>query len=291
MSSWGNNDNAANSPYWAVNSTIAHGGAGAAPTAANVALLYGNTTPDVYTTDVTVGLFMVNNTEITAGSDNVVGVSLVTKGSGYVESPGVSFSGGGGSSAAASASITAGGKVSKILVTNGGSSYETVPTVTVQVPLMTVLTSIVNTSANTIGYVGHQQPTGAALTYNNGGGTTMAGLTSGTIYYAIAVDANTIALATSTANAANNVQVDITGAGNDGQYLVINAGVRATAVAEKGLGADGDGNGSSERVVHTGWNMKKTGSGGRAGRVQWETLVATSTVIGDGSDDITLPDA
>jgi hypothetical protein len=33
------------------------------------------------------------------------------------------------------------------------------------------------------------------------------------------------------------------------------------------------------------------GSGGRAGRVQYETLVAISEIIGDGSDDITLPDA
>jgi hypothetical protein len=291
MSSWGNNDNAANAPFWAVNSTIAHGGAGAAPTAANAALLYGNTTPDVYTTDATVGLFMIDTTEISAGSDNVTGVSIVNKGAGYVEAPGVTFSGGGGSSAAASASITAGGKVSKIIITNTGSSYETVPTVTVQVPLMTIPTTAVTTAANTITYVGHSQANSASLTYNNGGGTTMAGLTSGNTYYAIVVDANTIALATSTANAANNVQVDITGTGNNGQYFIIDAGTRATAVAEKGLGADGDGNASSERAVHSGWNLKTTGSGGRAGRVQIETLVAISEIKGDGSDDLTAPDA
>ena len=64
MSSWGNYDNAANAPYWAVNSTIAPDNSNRAmPTAANVALLYGNTTPNVYTTDETLGLFMVDKNE------------------------------------------------------------------------------------------------------------------------------------------------------------------------------------------------------------------------------------
>jgi hypothetical protein len=64
MPSWGNNDNAANAPYWAVNSTIINATDtkinASAPTAANVALLYQNTTPDVYTTDETIGLFAVD---------------------------------------------------------------------------------------------------------------------------------------------------------------------------------------------------------------------------------------
>ena len=64
MSSWGNNDNAANAPYWAVNSTIApNNPTQAEPTAVNVALLYGNTTPDVYTTDETIGLFGIDANE------------------------------------------------------------------------------------------------------------------------------------------------------------------------------------------------------------------------------------
>ena len=64
MPSWGNNDNAANAPYWAVNSTIVNATDtkinASAPTAANVALLYQNTSPDVYTTGETIGLFAVD---------------------------------------------------------------------------------------------------------------------------------------------------------------------------------------------------------------------------------------
>jgi hypothetical protein len=67
MSSHGNYDNAANAPYWAVNSTIVNAtnvkANYSAPTAANVALLYGNTTSDVYTAGETIGLFMVDANE------------------------------------------------------------------------------------------------------------------------------------------------------------------------------------------------------------------------------------
>jgi hypothetical protein len=69
MSSWGNYDSAANAPYWAV-STVSTGvnEAAAAPTAANVALLYGNTTSDVYVTNATVGLFMADRFEVKANT-------------------------------------------------------------------------------------------------------------------------------------------------------------------------------------------------------------------------------
>jgi hypothetical protein len=85
MSSWGNNDNAANAPYWAVNSTIVNAAGvksiNAAPTAANVALLYGNTTPDVYTVGETIGLFAVDANEAAVGGKNS-GWVLRTTGSG-----------------------------------------------------------------------------------------------------------------------------------------------------------------------------------------------------------------
>ena len=68
MSSWGNNDNAANAPYWAVNSTIVNAANtklnASAPTADNVALLYANTTADVYTIGETIGLFALDNNEV-----------------------------------------------------------------------------------------------------------------------------------------------------------------------------------------------------------------------------------
>lgn len=43
------------------------------------------------------------------------------------------------------------------------------------------------------------------------------------------------------------------------------------------------------KVAHTGWILRTVGSGGRAGRVMTEVLVAGG-ITSDGSDDTTLPD-
>lgn len=42
--------------------------------------------------------------------------------------------------------------------------------------------------------------------------------------------------------------------------------------------------------AHSGWNLRTVGSGGRAGRVFYETLVATGSISGDADDDNVLPD-
>lgn len=86
MSSWGKNDNAANAPYWAVNSTIVNAAdvkaVAAAPTAANVALLYANTQADAYTTNSTIGLFGVDTNEASTSNRVHSGWVLRTTGSG-----------------------------------------------------------------------------------------------------------------------------------------------------------------------------------------------------------------
>lgn len=43
------------------------------------------------------------------------------------------------------------------------------------------------------------------------------------------------------------------------------------------------------RAAHAGWVLRKVGTGGRAGRVQMETLVAMKSITGDAEDTI-LPD-
>lgn len=50
--------------------------------------------------------------------------------------------------------------------------------------------------------------------------------------------------------------------------------------------------GANTKVTHAGWNLRTVGSGGRAGRVQNETLVAFGGNFSgsDGSDDDVVPD-
>ena len=51
------------------------------------------------------------------------------------------------------------------------------------------------------------------------------------------------------------------------------------------------GGGKNRGVTHAGWIKRTVGTGGRAGRVQYETLVAMGSMTGDGSDDTILPDS
>jgi hypothetical protein len=289
MSSWGNNDNAANAPYWAVDTiSTTNASIASAPTAANVALLYGNTQFQAYTQGMTVGLFMVDATETTAGGDNVVDISLSNQGAGYVEAPSVSIVASAGAYSATATATIAAGLVSNITVANTGVGYTSTPAVTINVPVLTTPLASVITANNVVMYTGHGQANSAALVYNWNGVANIGGITNANTYYVVPVDANRFSLATSAANAANNSVIDLTTTGGAGQYFAIVDATRATAIASRGLSQSVDG---SEHATHIGWNIKTVGSGGRAGRVQYETLVAISQVIGDGSDDITLPDA
>lgn len=44
------------------------------------------------------------------------------------------------------------------------------------------------------------------------------------------------------------------------------------------------------RGAHAGWQFRREGTGGRAGRVTYETLVAMKSISGDGSDDTYFED-
>lgn len=73
--------------------------------------------------------------------------------------------------------------------------------------------SAVDDAADTITITGHGWiESGAPVIYNEGAGNTITNLTDGVTYYVIYVDANTIQLATSEANALAGSQIDITDA-------------------------------------------------------------------------------
>jgi hypothetical protein len=70
-------------------------------------------------------------------------------------------------------------------------------------------------STNIITLTEHDLFTGDEVVYNNGGGTSIGGLTSGNTYYVVKMTANTIKLATTRANAVANtpVVIDLTAVG------------------------------------------------------------------------------
>lgn len=80
--------------------------------------------------------------------------------------------------------------------------------------------------------------------------------------------------------------VNLTGTGNNAQFFELDDETLATAVAAKGTGATGT------SASHTGWVKRTVGTGARAGRIQYEVLVAMSKngITGDADDDIEFSD-
>ena len=72
----------------------------------------------------------------------------------------------------------------------------------------------------------------------------------------------------------------------------VKLGVFGVDIVEQGLGNNATGIGS-----HSGWNLVTQGTGGRAGRIQTETLVAMGSMLttsdgsGTANDDTTFADA
>ena len=75
-------------------------------------------------------------------------------------------------------------------------------------------------------------------------------------------------------------------------YGNLTANVYKTGVTIGQFGVDNDemaASSTTSQPQHAGWVLRTEGSGGRAGRVQYETLVAMGSMTGDGEDSV-FPD-
>ena len=200
-----------------------------------------------------------------------------------------------GDTAAATATMS-GGKVTGFTITNVGSDYQSAPSVTIAAPSGTGNLNLTSSSVLIVADDEIVVPaafyaaisTGESVTYAQGGSGAQADLTDGTVYYLIkSGTANKISLATSAANALAGTKIDLTAVASGGTAHSFVGGT-ATATATLGLGVDGDDN--RRDIAHVGWVKKTVGTGGRAGRIHYETLVAASSMSGD-AEDIATPDS
>ena len=200
-----------------------------------------------------------------------------------------------GDTATATATIS-GGKVTGITVTGVGSDYQSAPSVTVAAPGGTGSLNLTSSSVLITGTDEIVIPsalyavltTGDAMTYAEGGSGNQADLTDGTVYFAIkSGTSNRMKLATTYANAVAGTAIDLTAVASGGTAHSFTGGT-AAATANLGLGVDGDDD--RREISHVGWVKKTVGTGGRAGRVHYETLVAASSISGD-AEDIATPDS
>ncbi len=106
-----------------------------------------------------------------------------------------------------------------------GTAYETATAVVIDGTV-----AAVDVVENTITETAHGFETGDKVVYTNGGGTSITGLTSTNTYYVIRVDANTIQLASSYANAIAGTEIDLTVVGV-GTSQVLTPTITATFLA------------------------------------------------------------
>ena len=138
------------------------------------------------------------------------------------------------------------------------------------------------TSPVVIGLSG--SPAGASHAFTNH-------LTNDKPMFVIRTGATTFKLARTSALATAGTSVDVTYVGTNGsdrKMFLTSAATAATAVANVGGGTD-EGE-SPTGIAHAGWIRRTVGTGGRAGRVQYETLVAMGSITGDQADDMQFQD-
>jgi len=175
---------------------------------------------------------------ISPGIDSVYTLLLGSQGTKYVEVPNVTIAAPGtGTTATATAAIDA-GKVITLSVSDAGNGYTSAPAVTISYPKLTFNgATAVNDVAETITYTGHRLVTGDAVVYNNGGGTSIGGLTSTNTYYVIKVNDNIIQLAGSSGDASSGTYINLTDGVGSAHTLTLTTG-QATATAVLGTGGE-----------------------------------------------------
>ena len=263
-----------------------------APTRANANLLYGNTTLSGVVTNEVVGVYGVDTTEIGIGTGPVVEGVITFAGSGYRANTTVAFtSNNTGSSAVANAQSNSSGKIAAINISTNGSGYTSSPIITLAAP--TAQTFPGNTTAVTVGNTTNTGwitlGTNAPFFTNNdvvtylvaAANTALGGLVNATAYYVLTVNSTAIQLKS---DPQANQSINISSVPTSAQAGHSITGETATGVVTVG-GAKNKG------IAHAGWVVRTAGTGGRAGRVQYETLVAMGSMSSDGSDDNPLPDA
>ena len=286
MAQWGNTDDAANSVLWATAAV------NLPANTTNQTALFGNTTVDAFlnngvAVNRAVGQFGLDVNEITVtGNTAVAQYVIVNPGSGYNANAAVTVANTtGGSNTQAANSTATGGRVTAVTANVTIRGYTDVPAVTIAAPaaqsfnansaVTNATDAIAITTANSFFLAGDK------VTYTvAAGNTALTNLTSGTAYYIKTSNTTAVTLAT----VPNGDTIDLTkGLTETGHSLT---GETATAVAVL------TGRGYTKGAAHTGWVLRTVGEGGRAGRVQYETLVAFGgNFSNDGSDDAILHDA
>jgi hypothetical protein len=261
MSLWSNTDANTSAPKFAV--------AGGLGVAGDGDVLYGNTTQDAFVTGEAIGVFGVTAGE-TVGTGNVASFTVLSAGDSAYGIPTVAITGANTTPATATVNV----KVVGVTIRTAGIGYA---------------------AGNTFTPSGATGTTNAVITITSvdaNGNVTGVNITTAGKYSAVPTanlnpfTSNTGSGTGFTANLRFGLEsVTVNNKGYDYNQSTVVATASGNGLANSSIGVTLDGQEAVNRGAHTGWVLRTEGSGGRAGRVQIETLVAMGSMTGDGQDD------
>jgi hypothetical protein len=236
--------------------------------------LYGNTTVGAFIQNQAIGVFSVNATQMNV-TGGALDIGFVTSGgSGYQANATVTLTVvNGGSSGVVNAhanTSTNPGRIDALNVQTAGSGYILAPTVAIAAP------AAINITANSVGVVNNTLLFSSAnsywqandqLTYTvPASNTAIPGLTGGTTYYVKLANTTGIQLSATPGGAV----ITLTPATTNPAEVHTIKGQTATGYVDVAT--------VYPTVTHSGWVLRTEGTGGRAGRVFYETLVAMGSM-------------
>jgi hypothetical protein len=234
-------------------------------------------------------VYGVDTTEASVANGAIREFIIIKAGSGYSVNAALTFTGGvystaatGGANNTTNGAIITTGRVTSLRLANNGIGYSVIPTATISAPVAQTFNSntMVQTSndAISIGTANSKFLVGDLVTYTMAAGNTaLTNLVSGTQYYISFSNTTAVALAATSGGA--NINLTASTVSETGHSL---QGETATVVPVLSGFHDS---------THAGWVSRRMGTGGLAGRVYTETLVAMGTIKNDATDDNVIPDA
>jgi hypothetical protein len=266
--------------------------------------MFNNTTVGAFISNIAVGVFGVSSAEAGVTGGNLALTYVTSQGSGYSANATVTLTWANGTTNTTAVnafanSTTSAGKITLLKINQPGANIVNNPTISIAAP------SAINITANSTGFSNTNDTliissansiwqAGDRLFYSvPTGNTPIAPLTGNTYYYVSFANTTTIKLA----NTSGGANINITDA------RTTNPGETHTFRGDTATGYVTVGGGKNKGVAHAGWVLRTEGTGGRAGRVQYETLVAmgslgaqtaafgTAATTSDATDDTILPDS
>jgi hypothetical protein len=264
--------------------------------------MFGNTTVGAFIPNMAVGIFGVDATEATAVTGGPIAEAYITKaGSGYLANAAVTITVTNGGTSGVVNAHASGGRIDQLNIQTGGSGYITNPTIAIAAPGLIVFNGNTDVTPNTstgafVAYASANSylQVNDKVVYAGNATSTPVTLVNQRAYYISFANTSGFKLSDSPGTANINfakASGDSTSAGG------------ATIQGETAQGYVVSGGNKGTGIAHAGWVVRREGTGGRAGRVQYETLVAmgslgkqsaaygTAATTADASDDTILPDS